>query len=121
MPTTTTSSVEHLALQLAHEPAVEELRAARGALNDDERARTSLEQLQQRRVELLSKQSSGAPLGDEELAAFETLQAAVLNEPVVQRLIEAERAVTDLLGVVADAIDEASGLPFTRLASRGGC
>ena len=119
--TTREPSADHLALQLAHEPAVIELREARAALDSDIEARSLVERYQQAHVELATKQRSGEVLTDEQIGAFEGLQASIQSHPTIRRLVDAEQDATTMLTAVAAVIDEHSGIDFTGLAARGGC
>lgn len=121
MTTTTKTDASHLALQLAYEPAVIELRDARAALDTDQVAREMIERYQRTQFELATKQRSGTALTDTEIATFQELQGSIQGHPTIRRLIDAEQDATAMLTEVAAAIDETSGIAFTRLAARGGC
>jgi len=122
MPATTLeTSADHLALQLASEPAVIELREARAALDSDTEARSLVERYQQTHLELATRQRSGDVLTDEQISAFQDLQVAIQSHPTISRLVDAEQDATAMLTAVAAEIDEHSGIDFTRLAARGGC
>jgi len=121
MTTTIQTDAEHLALQLAYEPAVVELRDARAALDTDQDAREMIERYQHTQFDLATKQRSGAELSDAEITTFQELQGSVQTHPTIRRLIDAEQDATAMLTEVAAAIDEASGIAFTRLAAKGGC
>lgn len=117
MPTTLETSAQQLARQLVDEPAVIELRDARAALDNDVAAKTLVERHQQTHVELASQQRTG----DEQIAAFQHLQAEIQRHPTIRRVIDAEQDATAMLTAVAAEIDEYAGIGFTRLAARGGC
>lgn len=119
--TTIQTDAEHLALQLAYEPAVIELRDARTALDADQEARDLIERYQRTQFELATKQRSGADLSDAEITTFQQLQGSIQGHPTIRRLIDAEQDATAMLTEVAQAIDETSGIAFTRLAAKGGC
>ncbi|TVP71151.1 MAG: YlbF family regulator [Nitriliruptor sp.] len=119
--TTLETSADHLALQLAYEPAVIELREARAALDSDTEARSLVERYQQTHLELATKQRAGDVLTDEQISVFQGLQASIQSHPTIRRLVEAEQDATAMLTAVAAEIDEHAGIDFTRLAARGGC
>lgn len=119
--TTLTTSADHLAAQLADEPAVAELRDARAILDDDVEARSLIERFQRTHRELATRQNAGDVLTDEQITAFQDLQAQVQRHPTIRRVADAEQETTAMLTAVASVIDEHSGINFTRLAARGGC
>lgn len=121
MTSTLQTASDHLALQLAYEPAVVELHAARDALTADDTATDLVQRYQARQLELVTKQRSGTALEDAEIAALHGLQAEVQGHPTIRRVIDAEQAASELLRIVAETIDEVSGVAFSRLAAQGGC
>ncbi|MEX2550937.1 MAG: YlbF family regulator [Nitriliruptoraceae bacterium] len=121
MPATLETSADHLATQLAHEPAVGELRDARATLEGDVEARSLVERYQRTHRELATRQSTGDMLTDEQITAFQDLQATVQRHPTIRRVVDAEQEATAMLTAVASVIDEHSGINFARLAARGGC
>lgn len=121
MTATLQTSATELAGLLEQEPAVQELRDARSALEGDQQARSLIEHFQRTHTDLAGRQRNGEALTDEQVAGFHDLQARVQRHPTVQRVADAEQEATAMLTAVATTIDEHSGVNFTRLAARGGC